>query len=297
MSEPGDKFDLTIELVEHLFYSVEVRAIVRNEALRQEQSDDVLRLRAQLERVQGRRLGAGVLPTHQAFASLLPGRGLRAGAAYSLGRSASLLLALLARPSQDGSWCAAIGMPELGAEAAESLGVDLGRLVLVPDPGARWLAVTAAIAEVVPVVAIRPPGRAPDGEIARLAARLRDRGAVLLVQGPWPQAEAVLEVSAPEWSGLGQGHGYLEGRAVTVTSSSRRWPRERRERMLLPGPRGEVSLVSPGREEQPVAPVREIAPVRPAMDEREVDAIRGFEEERRHRERLHAARRVLEAVG
>ena len=31
-----------------------------------------------------------------------------------------------------------------------------------------------------------------DAEISRLAARLRDRGAVLLVQGPWPQAEAVL---------------------------------------------------------------------------------------------------------
>ena len=112
----------------------------------------------------------------------------------------------MSRPSQDGSWCAVIGMPELGAEAAESLGVDLGRLVLVPDPGPRWLAVTATIAEVVPVVAVRPPTRAADGEVARLAARLRDRGTVLLVQGPWPQAEAMLEVGDPEWTGVGRGH-------------------------------------------------------------------------------------------
>lgn len=215
---------------------------MRNEALRQEQGGEVLRLRAQLERVQGLRLDAPVLPTHSAFASLLPGGGLRPGAAYSLGRSASLLLALMARPSQDGSWCAAVGMPELGAEAAESLGVDLARLVFVPDPGPRWLAVTATIAEVVPVVAVRPPGRVADGEVARLAARLRDRGTVLLVQGPWPQAEAVLEVGDPEWSGVGRGHGYLDGRAVTVMASSRRWPRPRRERMLLPGAGGEVSL-------------------------------------------------------
>jgi hypothetical protein len=122
-----------------------------------------------------------------------------------LSRSTSLLLGLLAQPSQAGSWCGVIGMPRLGAEAAEALGVDLSRLVLIPEPGPRWLAVTATIAEVLPVVAVRPAGRAPDGEISRLAARLRDRGAVLLVQGPWPQAEAVLELGAPEWTGVGRG--------------------------------------------------------------------------------------------
>jgi len=277
---------------------------VRNEALRQEQGGEVMRLRAQLERVQGRRLEAPVLPTHPAFASLLPGRGLRSGAAYSLGRSASLLLALLSRPSQDGSWCAVIGMPELGAEAAESLGVDLGRLVLVPDPGSRWLAVTATIADVVPVVAVRPPTRAADGEVARLAARLRDRGTVLLVQGPWPQAEAMLEVGDPEWTGVGRGHGYLDGRSVTVTSSSRRWPRDRRERMLLPGPHGEVALVSEVRGARetgvPVAPIAEVAPVRgmsALAEEREAEAVRHDESERRHQERLREATRILEAVG
>jgi hypothetical protein len=201
----------------------------------------VATLRAQLERVQGRRLDASVLPVHPALASLLPGGGLRAGAAYSLPRSTSVLLALLAQPSQSGSWCGVIGMPRLGAEAAEGLGVDLSRLVLIPDPGARWLAVTSPVAEVLPVVAVRPSGRAADGEIARLAARLRDRGAVLLVQGPWPQAEAVIEVGEPAWEGVGRGHGYLAGRAVTLMSSSRRWPRSRRARVMLPDAEGHVS--------------------------------------------------------
>jgi hypothetical protein len=265
MSEGGDKFDTTIERIEQMFYSVEVRAIVRNEALRQEQGGEVLRLKAQLERVQGRRLDAPMLPTHPAFASLLPGGGLRPGAAYSLGSSASLLLALMARPSQDGSWCAVVGMPELGAEAAESLGVDLARLVFVPDPGPRWLAVTATIAEVAPVVAVRPPTRVADGQVARLAARLRDRGTVLLVQGAWPQAEATLDVGDPQWSGVGRGHGYLAGREVTVTAASRRWPRARRERMLLPGADGQVALVTPAYENAapiaPVAPVRAVGPL------------------------------------
>ncbi len=210
-----------------------------------EQVDEVARLRAQVERVQGRRMDAPVLPVHPALSSLLPGGGLRPGSAYALPRSTSLLLALLARPSQDGSWCAVVGMPRLGAEAAEGLGVDLSRLVLIPDPGARWLAVTATVAEVMPVVAVRPAGRPPSAEIARLAARLRDRGAVLLVQGQWPQAEAVIDIAEPEWTGLGRGHGYLAGREVTLTASSRRWPRPRRTRLLLPDASGAVAAVAP----------------------------------------------------
>jgi hypothetical protein len=221
-----------------------------------EQGDEIVRLRAQLERVQGRRLDAPVLPVHPALASLLPGGGLRPGAAYSLPRSTSLLLALLGRPSQSGSWCGVVGMPRLGAEAAEGLGVDLSRLVLIPEPGTRWLAVTATIAEVLPVVAVRPAGRASDAEVSRLAARLRDRGVVLLVQGPWPQAEAVLEVGDPVWTGVGRGHGYLDGRTITVTSSSRRWPRPRRERLLLPDASGGLAAAR-----EAVSPVQRIDPL------------------------------------
>lgn len=240
MSEGGVTLSSRVAELEHSFYSEEVRAIVRDTASAQ---DDVVRLRAQLERVQGRRLDAPVLPTHPALAGLLPGGGLRPGSAYSLPSSASLLLALLAQPSQSGSWCGVIGMPELGAEAAERLGVDLDRLVLVPEPGPRWLAIAATLAEVLPVVAVRPQGRASNAEISRLGARLRDRGAVLLVEGAWPQAEAILRVSEPEWTGLGSGYGYLEGRALTVTSSSRRWPVPRKSRMLLPAPDGTVAVL------------------------------------------------------
>ncbi|BDV31277.1 hypothetical protein Microterr_19370 [Microbacterium terricola] len=209
-------------------------------------SGEVRRLRAQLERVQGRSLDAPVLPVHPAFTSLLPGGGLRPGAAYSLSRSTSLLTALLAAPSQTGTWCGVVGMPELGAEAAERAGIDLSRLVMIPDPGGRWLAVTSTVAEVLPVVAVRPSTRAADGEVSRMAARLRDRGAVLLVQGAWPQAEAILELDEPRWAGLGRGHGYVSGREVTVTARSRRWPSPHRQRMLLPGAEGQPVALRPG---------------------------------------------------
>ena len=208
---------------------------------------DIHALRDRLERMQGRRMDAPVLPTHPAFTSLLPGGGLRSGSAYAIARSMSLLLALMARPSQDGAWCGVVGMPELGAEAAEKYGLDLDRVVFIPDPGPRWLAVTATIAEVLPVVAVRPPVGAntarAGAEATRLAARLRDRGTVLLVQGPWPQAEAVIDVADPRWAGLGQGHGYLAGRELTVSVSSKRTPTARRARMLLPAADGSIELL------------------------------------------------------
>ena len=197
-------------------------------------------LRAQMERLQGRRLDVPVLPVPPALAELLPGGGLRTGGSYSLGRSMSLLFALLAEPSQTGSWCAVVGMPHVGVEAAQAAGVDLSRLVLVPDPGERWLAVTSTLADVLPLVAVRPPARAKDGDIARLAARMREREAVLLVQGPWPQTEAMIDVSDPSWSGLGEGHGILSGRELTITVTSRRSPVPRSNRLLLPDAHGRV---------------------------------------------------------
>ncbi len=215
--------------------------------------EDVQRLRAQMERMQGRRLDAPALPTHPALAALLPGRGLRPGSAYALGPSHSLLFALLAQPSQTGSWCGVVGMPGFGAEAAERAGVDLSRLVLIPDPGSRWLAVVATIADVLPVVAVRPPARASDREISQLTARLRDRGSVLLVQGTWPQTEAMLDVADARWSGLGAGEGYLSERELTVTVSSRRSPAPRAARVLLPSPDGSIAATS--ERDRAVAPI------------------------------------------
>lgn len=223
--------------------------------MREDAAGEVHRLRAQLEQVQGRRLDAPLLPTPPALADLLPGGGIRAGSAYALAPSSALLLSLLAPPTRAGSWCAAVGMPELGAEAAAGLGVVLDRMVLVPDPGPRWLAVVATLAEVMTIVAVRPAGRVSDAEAARLLARLRDRGAALLVQGAWPQAEASLGIADPHWSGLGSGHGYLAAREVTVTVQARRSPIPRRARMLLPDPEGALVASAAA---APVVPLRAV---------------------------------------
>ncbi len=201
-------------------------------------ADEVARLRSHIQRIERttRTGSAGAtLPAPDRIARLLPGGGLRAGTAYALDRSMPLLTELLAAPSQTGTWCAAIGMPELGIEAAHAAGADLDRLVLIPRPGERWLSVVATVAEVVGLIAVRPGGRVREQDAARIAARLRERGTVLLVQGPWPQAEARLAVEDLRWSGLGDGHGHLERLEATVAVSHRQAAGTRRGRVPLLG--------------------------------------------------------------
>jgi len=198
------------------------------------------RLRAQVA-VKEARIRQAPFPVHPELAALLPDGGLRPGSAYSLTGAGALLLALLAEPSREGHWCGVVGMPDFGAEAAAQAGVALDRLALVPEPAEQWLATTAALLEALPIVAVRPTGRVSEGDAAKLMSRLRDREAVLLVDGPWPRAEAQLSVSNLRWSGVGVGYGYLSSREVTVTVSSRRSPLRRSARLVLPTPNGRMA--------------------------------------------------------
>ena len=190
------------------------------------------------------------LPVLGALAGLFPGGGLRRGTTVSVGGSGgstSLALALLAGPSQAGSWTAVVGCPDLGLVAAAELGVDLERLALVPWPGAggQWPTVVSALLDAVDVVAVRPPGRAKAGDVRRLTAKARERGAVLLPVGPasWPDAADVrLAVTGSRWDGLGPGHGRLAACQVDLTVSGRgSAARERRVTLWLPDHHGEVS--------------------------------------------------------
>lgn len=193
-------------------------------------------------------------PVLPELAGLLPDGGLKPGGAYSVA-AGSLLMSLLAPPSRDGAWCAVVGMPDLGVEAAAQAGVVLDRLALVPAPGGHWLSVVAALTEVLSVVAVRPPARVGEADAARLAARLRDRGAVLLVDGDWPRTEATLSLGEPHWDGVGDGHGYLTSREVVVSVATRRSPAPRSVRVLLPGPAGRLSAAAPA---EPVTRLRAV---------------------------------------
>jgi len=192
-------------------------------------SPSLSELRERVNQMQGRP-AAQPVATHPAFAGLLQ---LQTGSSYSVG-SASLAMALMAGPSADGAWCGIVGSAELGFEAATAAGVELRRTILVPDPGESWLEVTAALIDVLGVVVLRTSAAVSAGDVSRIGARLRQRGAILICWGDWPRCEARVTMRDIEWDGVGRGHGHLQARQVTVDVRKGTAP-ARSARLWLPG--------------------------------------------------------------
>lgn len=184
-------------------------------------AERVSELQARIHGMQRDRWDAGGRPVSGVLAELLPEGILRSGVVYTVENSLSLIMTVLAAATADGGWSAVVGLPDFGAEAAIGFGLDLERVVLVPSPADQWLAVTAALVDVLPVVVVRPERAVGDAEAARLGARLRQSGCTLIVAGGWSQSEAALRVTGTRWAGLGAGHGYLAGRDLTVNVSGR----------------------------------------------------------------------------
>lgn len=209
-----------------------------------DRADVVRELRARIGGLQRTRFEGATLPTHPALAELLPGGGLAAGGVYGASGSTTLALALAQGPSAAGAWCAVVGLPELGLEAAAELGLRLDRLALVPQPGQQWLAVVAALADIVQLVVVRPPagGRIGEAAAGRLAARLRRRESALVVLGDWPGQTARLEIVERDWIGIGPGFGRISACRAMVRSHSAAWPGHGRVRRLwLPGRDGALA--------------------------------------------------------
>jgi hypothetical protein len=193
----------------------------------------------------GERGAEALIPVLEPFGPLFPAGGLRRGSTVSVEGSASLLLALLAGASQTGSWCAAVGIPRLGAAAAAEAGVELSRFAFVPDPGTDLGSTVAALADGVDIVAVGGAGRLHAAEVRRLAARARQRSVVLVGYGGWHGADVRLSITGGRWHGLGEGHGELRAREVTVQLEGRgSASRPRRAQLWLPAPGGGVAAAA-----------------------------------------------------
>lgn len=197
--------------------------------------------------------GERLLPVHDALVPLLPQGGLRRGSTIAVtGRGAvtSLALALVAQASSAGSWTAVVGLPGLGLVAAHELGVSLDRCALVdhPPPG-TWGQVVGALIGAVDVVLWSPPPRLPRSETRRVAARMRERGTVLVqVSGAstGPSPDVTLTVTDVTWQGIERGHGRLAARRVSLERSGRgAAARLLRVDLWLPGPDGRPAAVEP----------------------------------------------------
>jgi hypothetical protein len=183
--------------------------------------------------------GERLLPLAPALQAPLGLPGLRRGSAVTVTGSTALALALVAGASAAGSWVAAVGLRDLGVVAAAEAGVVLDRLALVPDPPRRlWAEVVAALVDGVDVVLVRSPARTRPADARRLAARVRERGAVLVALGDtWPEPpELRLRVTGSAWRGLGHGHGHLDAHRLDVLVTGRgAAARERHTQLWLPG--------------------------------------------------------------
>ncbi len=164
-----------------------------------------------------------VIPVVAPLAAVLPRGGLAPGSVVSVrGHGAtSLLFTLLSGPPD--AWAALVGMPGVGLAAAAEFGVDLDRMVVIPEPGPDVLQVLSILVDGVDMIAVALPATArPSPSLQRvLTGRLRQRGAVLLVMGPWPGADLVLTARWISWAGLGQGHGRLRDRELVVEVGGR----------------------------------------------------------------------------
>ena len=130
--------------------------------------------------------------------------------------------------------------------AGQTLQQALERLVLVSSTDrALWPTVAATLLDAFDIVLARPPRHLRAADARRLAARARERGAVLIVSGgEWPErADVRLTVTRNEWHGLGEGHGRLRGRRVEVVTGGRgAAARERLVALWLPAADGGISL-------------------------------------------------------
>jgi hypothetical protein len=188
-----------------------------------------------------------VLAVLDPLTPILPRAGLARGQVVSCQGAAamSLALALAAGPTEAGSWAGVVGLPTVGIQAAAELGVAVERTMFVASPPPdQWAVVLGAVIDGADVVIASAPARSvPAGETRRLQARLHTRGGVLLVVGD-PGLfipDLVLDSEVLGWEGLGEGHGHLTCRRVSVQVDGRRLGRPQRHDLLLPGPGGAVA--------------------------------------------------------
>ncbi len=176
---------------------------------------------------------------------LLPGQSLRRGSTVTVRGSTSLLFAMLGAATRAGCWCAVVGMPDLGRLTAAELGVVLERLALVREPGPDWPQVVAALVDGIDVVVVAAPAATPAVLARHLAARARQRSAVLVSSGEWPAAELTIEADHGVWYGLTGGRGGPRCRALTVVVRGRgAAERPRCASMWLPALTGPLPMVA-----------------------------------------------------
>ena len=209
-----------------------------------------------------------LLPVHPVLAPLFgvaPGDpGLVRGHTVVCSGSAAMscALAVMAAPTQVGSWAGVVGLPSVGVSAAAELGVVLSRTVFVAGTSSSstsssstssstfassdMAAVISALVDGVEVLVLsRQVVASVSGGVMRtLHTRLQSRGGVLVLVGDPGSisADVRLVATTTMWDGVGAGNGHLQRRRVSIELAARRRGRPTRADVWLPDHRGGLSV-------------------------------------------------------
>ena len=208
------------------------------------------------------------VPVATGFAPLFPERALVRGRTLACAGPAatSTGMAVVAAAVAGGAWLAVVDVPTFGLDAASEVGIALERVVAVsvtssaaddpiptsgPNPSSlapsSWVEVMAAVVDGFDIVLARVPADAAAGPLRRLATRIRQRGAVVILLGDGSAGydgagydgampcDGVIESGGIVWAGLGAGFGAFRQRTVELHMSGRRVPGRRQCRVTLPG--------------------------------------------------------------
>ena len=170
----------------------------------------------------------GPLPVSPELSSLFPTGGLERGHIYGCRGDAwlSVMYAVIARATQEGSWVAVVNLDFMSPLSASEHGVALHRMLCI-DAGhdARlWTQVVGACIDGVDVVVVHRP-HCHGADIRRLEARMKAHGTIMIVVGdPGSFSPAVvLSTQTQRW----QFSTHLSSRLVHVTASGRRMHQSR----------------------------------------------------------------------
>ena len=164
-----------------------------------------------------------------AFESLFPSRGLQHGWCVGVSGtgSRSIGFSLAAAAAASTGWVAVVGVGDAGFAAAEELGVDLGRVLVVESvPQKRWAEVVVSLLEVIEVVLVCPQRNLRVQDVRRLRSSLQtQRSVVISLDGGsfWPEKlDVLVNVRSRSWSGIEQGWGHIQSRCLDVEVTGRR---------------------------------------------------------------------------
>ncbi|MDO5726575.1 MAG: hypothetical protein Q4Q03_01465 [Bowdeniella nasicola] len=116
-------------------------------------------------------------------------------------------------------WCIALGMHDIGWLAAQQLGIDFSRVIVVEKPASP--ATLSASIDGARVVITAGTTHLSGGDQRALAARLRQAGGSLVSLDPWPGAYQV-HATTEQATGCGDGDGYLRERILHAHATAGR---------------------------------------------------------------------------